>query len=220
MSLYTPNLLSSAPANLAWDGDVRINDAAAHPALLMVPQRVENLPGLRPGIGDSYLAPPPPVIAAIFARQWVLNCEIDGAGVSFDRAEETVDLSVGVTTWRQRFLGGSTSYNQTETDPAEPLTALQLSWSVNSLAGVQFGWTEGNWWPALNVFVQARNFDLPGFPFATAVVGGIGDPVGSVSPIIFTFCGEEIPLYYTATSPEISLGGYLKIDVKEWLDVV
>lgn len=220
MPLYTPNAITLAPPDLAWDGDFWIERAVAHPALLMVPRRIEALGTRRPGLAGDWLAPPPCAMAAMWTRLWRLNAAISAAGVAFSAVD--VDLVATSQNWTQALqFGLSSTYTDLQEGAAAPGDEpnwVQLSVTIGS-SNLWHGWADGLWWPGLQVTVIARDFEAdPPDDFTSASIGGTGDATGGASGVEVNCAGQSFTLLYNS-DPGFALTGTVTLDPVEPLEI-
>lgn len=214
-TIYTPGRASIIPPNGDLEGDAWSDRAAAHPALILVPRMTENLSGLRPGIEGEYFAPPPVVVAAMYAKQWRIDVAVSGAGVTLSRTAQ-IEPSDSSTNWRGAVQSG-TLCSATFSEGAEPTNFVTLSLSMGS-GNCWFSWADKEWWPGLEIFLQTRDFEADGTQLTTALIGTSGSIGGSSTGVEVTFCGHTLPLYYTG-SVGPTLSGTIEIRPEDYLTV-
>ncbi len=219
LSLYTPSQGSIIPRNGDLGGDFWADRAVAHPTILLVPRIVEELNSLKPGIGGPYVAPPPAVAAAMYAKSWRVDAELFGSGVTGGYSNHIETGSV--TKWKDLIKSGSfCSGGFFEEGPSGedlPNNWLQLSFSI-STDNVYYSWANNEWWPGLSIFLQTRDFELDGLQFTTAILGGSGEIDGAEADVEVSFLGETFSLYYSG-SVNGPLSGSISFTPDEYLDV-
>lgn len=214
-SAYTPNLGSIIPPNGDLAGDFWADRAVSHPALLWVPQFVEALPELRPGIAGEYLYPPAVVTAAMFAKRWRINAEVSGSGRTLTLVDHIGDPS-SAGSWGAAVKAG-TACLVTAEEGAPPDNWINLSIQIGS-GNLWFSWGEKEWWPGLQIFLQTRDFEAEGDEFGTAQIGSGAVISGGSSGVSVTFCGQAFPLYYT-DDPGPTLSGTIDIQPEDYLSL-
>jgi hypothetical protein len=201
MPLYTPNAVTLAPPDLDWDGSSRIARAIAHPALPIVPDRIEEFGTLRPGIAGEWLSPPPAVMAAMWAGGWRLEASITGENASF-----TVDVEMtGVgSDWRTAMGAGGLEFEhsqyQSEIGDDERNYAILAVEVVPLLAF--YAWGSGMWWPGVSVSLLEEYFPPDAAPsqISRAEIGFSGDGAGA-SGVTLTIGADVFTLQKRAEHP-------------------
>lgn len=189
-----------------------------HPGLLFIPDQVETLPDGQPGLTGDILMPPPSVVASIYAKTWLVTCEIEANGLSISASSDPV--SIGATTWTGRLTnaaGGSFS----ETEFGSGSDFLSVGISIGNLSvPPRWSWSEGAWWPSVVVYIQTVQSDPETFVSGESD-GGIGAALAydlaEEMEVGFTICGQEIPLYYVNRDPAYEITGTISLVSSEWL---
>jgi hypothetical protein len=223
MPLYTPNAVTLAPPDLDWDGSSRIARAIAHPALPIVPDRIETFGTLRPGIAGEWLSPPPAVMAAMWSGGWRLEASITGQNASF-----TVDVEMtGVgSDWRTA-MGVTMGVGGLEFEYAESQTEIGDDERNNAVLGVRvaplgvfYAWGSGMWWPGIEVFIVEQYFPPDDAPsqISRADIGDPGDGAGA-SGVTLTLGADVFTLQKRADHP-FALNGTITLTPLDPIEVL
>lgn len=220
--LLRPNAYAQVLPESSWEVD-SYRRYLGHPCLLVQPTKIQTLTPNKPGIEAPLLAPPPIVMAACFARQWKINASLTGGGFTLSAVDELINLTPEgdpVINWSRRFsYGGVAEYEQTEEEEDE-ISFITLRISIGSLSAIQYGWSDGKWWPGIAVSVSCRDHTEEDDLFGYGDVGFGHLTVGAEMPITLTVCGEEIPMFYaTEGGDAASISGTITIDPEEYLDI-
>jgi len=223
--IYTPNMAVVMPATGNWDGNTEVERAAAHPALLFVPDRRETVEGdffRGVPIPGSLLNPPVSAVNVMYAADWRVEINIAGPGGALN---EIADIATDAATWGSVLKDGHNLVIDVGDDPSgeEDFTRVQLalrSWRIAYIWGNPEP-DQSGWWPGLECLVSSTKrarFDPPS-PLVS-VQATVSPAAGhDETSIVIDLAGDAFSLYY-AGSDQSGLSGTIKLTPIEWLTVV
>jgi hypothetical protein len=214
--IYTPRIIGDP---------VFASISRAHPALLTC-EVAEFLSSSEPGIAGDFQIPPQLVIACMYARDWSLDCSITSPGPTINKTGEI--LTSPVESWLDWLSSGlPINYDAFESEQGPPRKDSGLTILLNRTP--VFEWSEGNWWPGINVHVSgvvsASEEVTPG-AFASAGVGTFGASPnfdGAESGLTLTIAGVVLPFRYSTNNPPVdggTISGFITLTPLNYLEVL
>jgi len=214
--IYTPRIIGDP---------VFASISRAHPALLTC-EVAEFLSPSEPGIAGDFQFPPQLVIECMYARDWSLDCSITSPGPTINKTAET--LTSPTESWRDELsLGLPLIYNANEFESSsggDKSSSVGIELNRNFV----FGWSEGNWWPGINVRVQGVENTETETPlkFASAGAGTFGGEPnydGAASGLTLTIAGVVLPFRYSTNNPPVgggTISGSITLTPLNYLEVL